>query len=70
MDERKFSMAFYVMFTSANPARAYIVKSDVIIRASEKAYYPIDLLDPSTYVSENPDVYKIRFAEQVSFCNL
>ena len=70
MDERKFSMAFYVMFTSANPARAYIMKSDAIIRASDKAYYPIDLLDPPTYVCEGTNIYKIRFADEVSFCNL
>ena len=66
LDGRKFSMALFVAMVSANPARVYLLPSDVGMRFCEKAYYPVDYTDPSTYVTDGSELFNIRTVNRVS----
>ncbi len=66
IEGRKFSIGIYVGFSSANPLRAYVLESTMFLRFAKKKYYPENLGDPTTYITDRK-LYGARFASQVVF---
>ncbi len=65
IEGRKFSIGIYVGFSSANPLRAYVLESTLMLRFAEKEYYPENLRDPATYITDGHELYDTRIASQV-----
>ncbi len=66
IDGRKFSISIFVMFTSANPLRAYVEENIVELRFSPK-FYDADKLhdDPAMYITDGME-FGFQFIRQVS----
>ena len=52
----KFSMGVFVAFSSANPLRAYIWGGARSYRFCSKPYYPMNISDPATYVTDGVEI--------------
>lgn len=48
--DRKFDIGLYVMMTSINPLRVYILDSDALLRFCAKPYHPFNSTDLDSYV--------------------
>ena len=50
IDGRKFDIGLYVILTSVDPLRVYMVDDEMLVRFCSKDYYPVDYNDVDKYV--------------------
>ena len=50
IDGRKFDIGVYVVVTSIDPLRIYVLEDETLIRFCDKDYYPEDFNDVRKYV--------------------
>ncbi|XP_072044532.1 probable tubulin polyglutamylase ttll-15 [Amphiura filiformis] len=65
---RKMSLGIYVIVTSIDPLRVYIMDTKYVIRCSSKLYDPEDFSDPRTYITDgfdhsNLDDYRLEMGK-------
>ncbi len=64
IDGRKFSIGVFVIFSSANPLRAYMEDNMFALRFSPVTY-DVENLDPRMYVTDGME-FGLKFIRQVS----